>query len=59
MLVIRISTPLDEPDRERVRKDLETRTGETCVFVPCECMGVERIKLKKEQPLWRRLLGLY
>ncbi len=56
MLFITCDLDLSDKTRELVRKQIYERTGEDCVFLPKGYFAVTRIKVKKEQPLWKRLL---
>lgn len=54
MFVLRTECDLTAEQKEILRSEFKARTGEDCVVL-AHGFQIERIQLKKEQPLWRRL----
>lgn len=55
MLILRTDANLAKEQKEALRKEIKAHTGEDCIILD-RGLQVSEIRLKKEQPLWRRLL---
>lgn len=54
MIVLKSPVSVSQSTRELLRKEIKERTGEDCIILG-DGINLERIQVKKEQPLWRRL----
>lgn len=54
MLVLRTELSLTSEDREKIRAEVKKHAGEDCIILDCG-LRLEEVRLKKEQPLWKRL----
>ena len=55
MLILKTDAVLTKEQKEALRKEVKAHTGEDCIVLD-RGVQVSEIRLKKEQPLWWRLL---
>lgn len=56
MYILRTEATLDSEKREALRRAFRERTGQDCLVLDCG-LTLERVQVKKEQPLFKRLFG--
>lgn len=54
MLVLKTDAELSGEQKDFLRREIKDRTGEDSIILDSG-FSIERLEVKKEQPLWRRL----
>ncbi len=55
MLVLKTQCILSAEAKETLRRNVEEKTGEPCLILDGGS-SLERVRVKKDQPLWKRLV---
>ncbi len=57
MYVLQTNAILSTEKREALRLEFRERTGQDCLILDCG-LKLEKVRIKREQPLWRRLFRI-